>query len=152
MTKFHQIAPGFYVAAQLDPEDIARAAELGFRTIINNRPDGESDDQLDALQAQQLTTEAGLEYHFLPVRGFQITDEDNVSSFDAVLGASPEPVLAYCKSGTRSAMLWAQIMAGSGNLTVTDILAAAADAGFDLGILRDELEESAEDAKLRRAA
>ncbi len=152
MTKFYQITPGFYVAAQLDAEDIARAAELGFRTIINNRPDRESENQLEALEAEQLTNEAGLEYHFLPVRGFQITDEDNVRCFDAVLGASPEPVLAYCKSGTRSAMLWAQAMAGNGDLSVTDILVHTADAGFDLGILRDELEENVEEARLRRAA
>ena len=152
MTEFHQITPGFYVAAQLDAEDIARAAELGFRTIINNRPDRESEDQLEALEAEKLAGKAGLEYHFLPVRGFQITDEDNVRCFDAVLGGAEEPVLAYCKSGTRSAMLWAQAMAGHGELSVTDILIRTADAGYDLGILRDELEDSAEEAKLRRAA
>jgi len=152
MTDFHQITPGFYVAAQLGPEDIARAAKLGFRTIINNRPDGESPEQPSALEVEQLSAEAGLEHHYLPVRGFQITDEDNVSSFERVLAASPEPVLAFCKSGTRSAMLWAQAMAGGDTLSVTDILVMTADAGFDLGILRDELEEIAAEAALRRAA
>lgn len=152
MTKFHEITPGFYVAAQLDAADIARAAELGFRTIINNRPDRESEDQMSAEEVENLTREAGMDFHYLPVRGFQITDEDNVRSFDGVLAASPEPVLAFCKSGTRSAMLWAQAMAAAGAMNVSDIIVQAANAGFDLGILRDELEDAAELARLRRAA
>ena len=139
MTDFREITRAFYVARQLDEADIARAAHLGFRTIINNRPDGEEDGQPAARTLQKMAMAHGMAYYHLPVRGFQITDDAAVSAFDWALRRFDEPVLAFCKSGTRSAMLWAQALAG--NHEADDILRLAAAAGYDLEILRDELEE-----------
>lgn len=150
MTQFSKITPGFFAAPQLSKQDIARAATLGFRTIINNRPDGEAEDQLSAEEARQAAEKHGMAYLHLPVRGFQITDEDNVLAFVEALSNSREPVLAYCKSGTRSAMLWAQALAG--RIDVEDILWLSAKAGFDLDILAEELEDIAAQSKTRKAA
>ena len=139
MTDFREITQGFYVAPQLDEADIARATHLGFRTLINNRPDGEETGQPTARSLQKLAMAQGMAYYHLPVRGFQITDDAAVSAFEWALERFDEPVLAFCKSGTRSAMLWAQALAGRHDVDV--ILRLTAEAGLDLEILRDELEE-----------
>ncbi len=150
MTKFIQITPGFFVAGQLDKEDIARAADLGFHSIIDNRPDGEGEDMTGSLAMEAGAIHHGLGFKYLPVRGFQVTDEENVEAFAAMLDDSSEPVLAYCKSGTRSIMLWAQAAVSS--YGVEDVLSRAAAAGYDLEVLRDELEEIMADSRALDAA
>ncbi len=150
MTRFYQITPGFFVAGQLDAEDVSRAADLGFRSIIGNRPDGEAEDMTGSVAMQSVAIHHGLGFKYLPVRGFQVTDEENIAAFAAMLNESVEPVLAYCKSGTRSIMLWA--LASVSSYGVEDILRRAAAAGYDLEVLRDELEEIMADSRARDAA
>ncbi len=140
MANFREITPGFFVAAQLDEDDLERAAKMGFRSVIINRPDGEGgEDQPGCVEMSKAATARGLGTHYLPVRGFQITDSENVEAFAKILEASEAPVLAYCKSGTRSAMLWAQVKVCE--LGIEAVLAMCLKAGYDLEILRDELED-----------
>ena len=151
MSKFFKITPEFFVAAQLDEQDLERAAGLGFRTLIINRPDGEGGvEQPGSVDMGKAAARNGLSSHYLPVRGFQITDEENVAAFSKILEASEAPVLAYCKSGTRSAMLWAQALVELHG--VEAVLKKAARAGYDLEILRDELEDIVARSRVLSAA
>lgn len=101
------IAPDFSVAAQLSVERIADVAALGFKTLINNRPDGEGgpDQPLSAAIAAAAQAQ-GLHYVYLPVVSGSITPEQTVAMREA-LRAAPQPVLAFCRSGARSAQLYA---------------------------------------------
>jgi uncharacterized protein (TIGR01244 family) len=100
------IAPGFSVAAQLSVAHIADARALGFKTLINNRPDGEGgpDQPLSAAIAAAAKAQ-GLHYVYLPVVSGSITQEQALA-MHAALQAAPQPVLAFCRSGARSAQLF----------------------------------------------
>ena len=129
-----QITPDFAVAPQITPEEVAAIAALGYRTLINNRPDDEIEDALDSDAMAVAAAEAGLAYHHLPYFPGQMTP-DLVAAFEAVMATVEGPVLAYCRSGTRSTLLWALAEASKGaNPTV--IAAQAARAGFDIAPVR----------------
>jgi uncharacterized protein (TIGR01244 family) len=94
------------VTAQLEPADMAWAAANGYRSIINNRPDFEGgDDQPTNAVMSEAAKAVGLSYAFLPVDpAFQSTEE--VAAFAQLIATLPAPVLAYCRSGTRSGKLF----------------------------------------------
>lgn len=127
------------VAPQLRLEDLDAIAQAGYKAVINNRPDGESPDQplQEAIAAR--AAELGLEYRFVPVVSGQFTPED-VAAFRAALDALDGPVVAFCRSGTRSSVLWA--LANAGRMPEDDIIAIAARAGYDLSALRGRLDRS----------
>ncbi|WP_372605084.1 TIGR01244 family sulfur transferase [Actibacterium sp.] len=133
-----QIAPSFAASPQIKPDDVARIAEAGYRTIICNRPDGEADDQTSAAEIATAAREAGLEFRFVPIKPGMISDEI-IQSFDDALKGCKGPVLAYCRTGTRSSTLWA--LARAKMLSPDAILTATAQAGYDLSGLRPRMEE-----------
>ncbi|MEO8922924.1 MAG: TIGR01244 family sulfur transferase [Caldimonas sp.] len=107
MTLPHQrLDADLSVAPQLAPEAMAEAAAAGFKSIINNRPDFEGGPTQPTHAAIEAAARAaGLEYAFLPVAGnFQSTEE--IARFGALLESMPKPVLAFCRTGTRSGRLW----------------------------------------------
>ena len=124
-----RLTPDVSVAPQIRPEDVASLAEQGFKSIVSNRPEGESADQpsFSAIEAEAQTH--GLEARQVPIVSGRLTEAD-VASFREALDQLPGPVLAYCRSGTRSATVWA--LAEAGRLPLEDILSATADAGYDL--------------------
>ncbi|MCL7464009.1 TIGR01244 family sulfur transferase [Phaeovulum sp. NW3] len=136
-----QITPEFAVAPQITPEDVPTLAALGFRTIINNRPDEEIEDALDSDAMAVAAEAAGLAYHHLPYYPGQLTP-DLVEAFESVMQDVDGPVLAYCRSGTRSSHLWALMQAG--RMALPDILRAAQAAGYDHTALVPLLESRAE--------
>ncbi len=136
--QIRQIVPGFAVAPQIEPEDMADLAAMGFRTIINNRPDSEVDPYFAHEAMAAAAAAAGLAYHRLPYSPRHMTPE-LVEGFSAALGAAEAPVLAYCRSGTRSSFLWA--MAEAPRRPLAEIIALGAAAGYDLSDLSDELRE-----------
>lgn len=100
------IAPGFSVAAQLSVAQVADAAALGFMSLINNRPDGEGGPEQPVSAAIAIAAQAkGLHYVYLPVVSGSITQEQAVA-MRAALQSAPQPVLAFCRSGARSAQLF----------------------------------------------
>lgn len=145
MTDIIQITPGFAVAGQLSPDDFAHAAELGFRTIINNRPDGEERNQLSAAEGHAAAASNGLGYAYIPTTKHDIFTDAVVGELADLLAASDGPILAHCKSGQRSAILWAAAVART--QPVADVLATLRAAGLDLGFLRDELDRQADHAR-----
>ena len=100
------LAPGLSVAGRLDRADIDALARAGVRTIVNNRPDGEDPGQLPAAEAKQLAAAHGIAYHHIPITVATLTRGD-VDAFAATLRDAAQPVVAHCRSGTRSALLWA---------------------------------------------
>ncbi|MCV2370752.1 protein tyrosine phosphatase family protein [Roseateles oligotrophus] len=100
------VTPEFYVAAQLTPADMAGAAAMGFKTVINNRPDLEGGAEQPSSGSIQAAAEAaGLVYVHLPVVAGAITPEQAASMKQALDAALP-PVLAFCRSGARSTQLF----------------------------------------------
>jgi uncharacterized protein (TIGR01244 family) len=94
------------VAPQLSPDAMAEAAAAGFRSVINNRPDFEGGPtQPTNASIEAAARAAGLEYSFLPVAGnFQSPEE--IARFGELLATMPGPILAFCRTGTRSGKLW----------------------------------------------
>jgi len=122
------------VSPQITPQDIAAIKEAGFRAIICNRPDGEGADQPSFEEIEAAAKKVGLEAAYVPVTSGKVRDED-VESFGAALKDLPRPVLAYCRTGTRSATLWS--LHESKKRPMHEILAATKAAGYDMnGVAR----------------
>jgi len=124
------LTAGLSVSAQILPTDIQAIKDAGFRAIICNRPDGEGADQPTFEEIAKAARKAGIDTANLPVVSGKVTDED-AKAFDKTLSALPGPVLAYCRTGTRSATLWS--LAQAGQRSLADILAATKAAGYDMG-------------------
>jgi uncharacterized protein (TIGR01244 family) len=99
------LAPDVCVAPQLTPEAMAEAARQGFRSVINNRPDFEhGPDQATNAAIEAAAHAAGLEYRWLPVDGGYQSPEE-IAAMARLLAELPRPLLAFCRSGARSARL-----------------------------------------------
>ncbi len=127
------------VAPQISEADLAALAAQGFRSVINNRPDGEAHDQPASALLAAAAACAGLVYRAIPVVSGQLQDAQ-VMAFDAALAELPAPTLAFCRTGTRSASLWA--LDAARERPVDEIVQTAARAGYDLGALRPRLERA----------
>jgi sulfide:quinone oxidoreductase len=126
--------PQLGVAAQIRAEDIAAIAAAGYRSIVCNRPDGEAADQPGFAEIERAAIEHGLAARYLPAESGKVSDEQG-AQFGELLVQLPGPVLAYCRTGMRSATLWALAQARSRPLP--DIVGQAAAAGYDLkGLVR----------------
>lgn len=127
------------VAPQISPEDVAALAAAGFVAIINNRPDDEEAGQPDASAIEAAARAAGLGYAAIPVTpgGFSSAQ---VEAMAEALAAANGPVLAFCRSGTRSCNLWALAQASTGGDPAT-LTAKAAGAGYDLSGIRPVLDQ-----------
>jgi sulfide:quinone oxidoreductase len=135
-----QVVDGFAVAEQISAADTGQLAAEGFRSIVCNRPDGEASDQPAFAEIKLAAGRNGLQIRHLPVISGQVTMAD-VDSFAAALKDLPEPILAYCRSGTRSIQLWALATAREGTLSPDEIIAAAARAGYDLSGMHGTLQQ-----------
>jgi len=131
------LSPAYAVSPQIDPEDCAAIAEAGFGTIICNRPNMEIPPSHHDHVVKEAAEAAGLAFVIIPVT-HQTMTLDLVAEQRAVLDNTDAPVLAYCASGTRSSIVWAMGQAKS--MTADDIIAATANAGYDLGGMRGQLE------------
>jgi len=128
---FIRIDDSVSVAGQIGEADLAQAAAQGFRRVINNRPDGEALDQPSGATMAQAAQAAGLDYVAIPVSGGFAMSQ--VEAMAKALDADG-PVLAYCRSGTRSTHLWALAAAYRGG-DPDAIVAAAVGAGYDVAAL-----------------
>ena len=134
--EIHKITDGISVSPQIRLEDADEIARLGFKSVISDRPDGEESDQPAADAVCRAAEAAGLQFRHIPVIASDIGDRD-IALFAEAMKDLPKPVLAFCRSGTRAAMLWALSQAAT---TGTDtVLAATRSAGYDLEQLRPRL-------------
>ncbi|MGI9336192.1 MAG: TIGR01244 family sulfur transferase [Gammaproteobacteria bacterium] len=131
-----QLTPFLSVTAQLSETDLGSVAARGFKTVINNRPDGESEDQPSSAALEAAALRVGLAYLHVPVVSGKISDEDVDlfrDAFDQVRG----PVLAFCRSGNRSTTLWA--LSEAHRLDPAAVLSTADRAGYKLDALEPRL-------------
>lgn len=131
---FRKLNDSMYASPQISVNDIAEAQATGIRLIINNRPEGESDDQTPGPEIEQAARAAGIDYVAIPVTqaGFSQTQ---VSAMVRAIEETQGPVLAYCRSGTRSTLLWSLAEASRG-ANPQKITAQAANAGYDISPVR----------------
>lgn len=121
-----------WAAPQIAVADLEEVVAMGVRCVVNNRPDGEDPGQPSSAEMEQAVRAAGLDYVHAPVAG--MPGPAAVDAVAAVLEAG-EPVLMYCRSGTRSTVAWALAMRALGRAEPEDLRQAAANAGYDLSRL-----------------
>jgi sulfide:quinone oxidoreductase len=130
-----------YVSPQLSLADVDAAAAEGFRAIINNRPDGEEPGQPTSAELAARAATKGLSYTHIPIVPGKFASSD-VAAFSDALAQADGKVVAFCRTGTRAATLWALDQAGL--MAPDTIIAAASAAGYDLSGLRPKLMQSAQ--------
>lgn len=138
--EIHQLTPFLSVSPQITAADVGLAAAKGFKSIICNRPENESQDQPDMAGIRDAAERQGIAWHYQPVVSGQITDED-VTRFHELMNSLQGPVLAFCRTGTRCCTLWA--LSEAHHLSPAAILTAASAAGYDLSAQRERLQTQA---------
>ena len=136
---FRKIDDTTYTSPQIGVADIAEALSLGIGLIVNNRPEDESDNQTPGADIEVAATAAGIAYIAIPVThaGFSMPQVEAMEA--ALASAGGKPVLAYCRSGTRSTLLWALAQARMGT-DLAAIAASAARAGYDVSPISAHLD------------
>lgn len=140
MVKPKAMVEGFAVSPQLAAADFPALAAAGYKTIINNRPNNEEPGQLTAEEAQKIASENGLNYVHIPVKMPELTEEV-VEEFRTAIQENPGPILAHCKSGTRSCVLWSMVTAKENTMTLEELMECAAKGGYDLTRMRPLIEQ-----------
>ena len=130
MTDFRRVTDQLSVAPQIGLDDLATAAGQGFKLVINNRPDGEEPGQPTGAEVEAAARAAGLDYVHIPVRGGPTPDqvEANYRAVEAAEG----PVLAFCRSGTRSIVTWSLGQFQADERSREELIELGAQAGYDL--------------------
>lgn len=131
---FRQINDTVFASPQITFAEIAEASAQGITLIVNNRPEGESDDQTPGPEIEAAAKAAGIAYVAIPVTNAGFSEAQVKAMVDALANAGG-PVLAYCRSGTRSTLLWALAEASKGG-DPSAIAAQAANAGYDIASIR----------------
>lgn len=126
------------VSPQITPADVTEIARAGFAAIVNNRPDDEEAGQPESEAIRTVAATLGLGYHQIPVThaGFS---HPQLDAMTAAMAGADGPVLAFCRSGTRSCHLWA-LAAAKGGADPAELTAKAAAAGYDLTPIRPMLD------------
>lgn len=133
MADIRKVTDGFSVAPQITEDDVQAIADAGYKTIMANRPDGEGGvDQPRMGAIRTKAEELGITFVAIPFSG--APTPDILERVGSALAEAPSPVLAYCRTGTRSITAWALTHAGQG--AADDIIAAGSEAGYDLSGLR----------------
>lgn len=134
MSDFRRVTDDLSVAPQISVADVAEAARLGFKTLISNRPDGEDPGQPTAREIATAAADAGLPFYHIPVRGSPTPEQ--VEATQLILQDADAPVLAFCRSGTRSIVTWSICQATSGAMERSELVSLGRQAGYDLsGVL-----------------
>lgn len=118
-----------WVCGQVASEEVAELARQGVTMIVNNRPDGEDPDQPAAADIEAAAQAAGIAYRFVPVqRGIGPSEVDGMR--EAIEASGDGTLLAYCRSGTRSALTWALAKRAEG-VPASEVAQRVSEAGFD---------------------
>lgn len=131
---FRKLTDTVFASPQIGLAEVAEAKAQGITLIVNNRPEDESDDQTPGAEIEAAAKAAGIAYVAIPVThaGFS---EGQVKAMAEALQGTTGPVLAYCRSGTRSTLLWALAEASRG-ADPEKLADQAAQAGYDLAPVR----------------
>jgi uncharacterized protein (TIGR01244 family) len=129
MADIRIVTPDFATAPQMTPEDMTEAAARGFKRVINNRPDGEAPGQPTSAEMEAAARAAGLDYVAAPFT--MPPGADHVRQVGEAVRSAPGPVLAFCRSGTRSITAWALSQADAGR-DREELVRLGREAGYDL--------------------
>ncbi|APZ51276.1 TIGR01244 family sulfur transferase [Salipiger abyssi] len=132
-----ELTPGYFVSPQIAVEEVPALAEAGISLVICNRPDDEVPPSHQAAALESAVRAAGMDFVHIPVTNDTLT-LDQVAQQAALIEAAEGPVFAYCRSGTRSSIVWA--MGQAGKMETDAILSAATKAGYQLDGLRPTLD------------
>lgn len=124
---------------QVAVNDLRSLAAQGYRSVISNRPDGETPDQPSAAEIATAAKAAGLEFRHIPVVGGAIGEAD-IAAFETALAELPGPILGFCRTGTRTTTLWA--LAHRDDQSADALIETARTAGYDLAALKPRLERT----------
>jgi uncharacterized protein (TIGR01244 family) len=130
MTQFRRVTDEISVSPQIALADLPEAAAQGFKLVLNKRPDGEEPGQPTSAEMEAAAKAAGLGYVHIPVRGAPTPDQVE-ANYRAVEGAGG-PVLAFCRSGTRSIVTWSLGEFQADSRSRDELVALGAQAGYDL--------------------
>lgn len=130
--KLRRLDVDFFVADQLSVDDIDALADRGVRSILNNRPEGESDDQPAGAAIETAARSRGIAYAAAPVAGRDVTPAELADCREAI-AALPTPICAYCRIGVRSMLGWA--LSSIDSRGVNAVIEAVAGAGFETDAL-----------------
>jgi uncharacterized protein (TIGR01244 family) len=137
MARVIYLTPDFAVAGQLTAADIADLVAQGFKSVLGNRPDGEDPSQLSESQSRAAAEAAGLVFQFLPLHMSDVLEPATADATRRALNSMPGPILAFCRSGTRSAIAWAA--AATQVAPVESVIQALERADFAIPGIADEL-------------
>ncbi len=131
---FRKLSDTVFASPQIGLSEIESAKAQGIAMIVNNRPEGEADDQTPGPEIEAAAKGAGMDYVAIPIThaGFS---EAQVQAMTDALESAKGPILAYCRSGTRSTLLWSLAEASRGG-NPSKIAAQAAEAGYDISPVR----------------
>ena len=107
MVEIKRLSDEMTVSGQIFVDDVAELSKMGVKSIICNRPDGEGADQPNAVEIEKAAKDQNIDYHYLPVDPGNITEKD-VDDFRQLYKTVAMPAHVYCRSGTRSSILWAR--------------------------------------------
>jgi uncharacterized protein (TIGR01244 family) len=133
MSVGRQVTGAFWTSPQIAVQDLPEIARMGVRLVVNNRPEYEEPGQPSGDEIAAAAKAAGVAYVAVPVRGRPSAEQ--VEAMRAALEEVDGPVLAYCRSGLRSIATWALGQVASGERSREEVVALAADAGYDLSAL-----------------
>ena len=105
MKSVSKLTPEFSITTQVALDELDSLVSQGYKTLINNRPDGEEASQPTSAEMERKATELGMVYRHIPVALTGIQESD-IQALDRALRDVPSPVVSFCRSGTRSALLW----------------------------------------------
>lgn len=125
------LADNLYVAAQLQDADLKQLADLGVKHLICNRPDNEEVGQLNQADIAALAEQHGMDVTYVPITMNNLA-MDSVEAFGQWLAQDEAPKAAYCRSGTRSSLLWALSQVANGNIGATEAMTKVQAAGRDI--------------------
>jgi uncharacterized protein (TIGR01244 family) len=146
MSDFRHLTDTVLAAPQIGIGDIAEAKAFGVTLVINNRPEGESDDQTTGDAIEAAARAAGLDYIAIPITHAGFSEPQVAAMRDALDRAGGGKVLAYCRSGTRSTLLWALAQSARGD-DPEELAEIAAAAGYDVGSIRPAMDALAARAR-----
>ena len=138
MSKFRRLSDSMYASPQLEVEDLEAAKAHGIALIVNNRPDGEAPEEPQGDAIEAAAHSAGMDYLAIPI-GHGGFSEPQVTALRKAIDAANGPMLAYCRSGTRSTFLWALAQAQAGH-DPDELAAQAAAAGYDVAPVRPAMD------------
>ena len=125
-----QVNSALSVSEQIAVADVTEIVAAGFKSIICNRPDGEGADQPAFAEIEAAAKAAGVESVYQPIVSGKVGDDD-AAAFSVLMDRLPKPVLAYCRTGTRSVTIWS-LSEGARGRPLSDILTATKSAGYDM--------------------